>query len=140
MNSDTTASTLASCLFFLAKSPESQAKLRRLLDEALPTGYFGGDWAYEKIKEIKYMDDFIAETLRLKPALKVGVSRQTPARGIRIDEVYIPGDTDVVVPMETIQRDARYWPLADDFVPERWGERRDEMKTDQAPYMPFSLG
>lgn len=92
------------------------------------------------MKEIRPLDDFIAETLRLKPALKVGVSRQTPAAGLQIDEVRIPGDTDVVVPMEMIQRDARYWPSADDFVPERWGERRGEMKTDQAPYMPFSLG
>lgn len=92
------------------------------------------------IKEVKYLDSFIFETLRLKPALKVGGSRQTPASGITIDEVYIPGGVDVVVPMEMIQRDPRYWQQADEFVPERWDERRQDMATDQSPYMPFSLG
>lgn len=128
------------CLFFLAKYPEIQANLQGLLDEAFPTGYFGGGWAYEKVKEIKCIDYFISETLRLKPALKVGASRQTPPQGIQIDEVHIPGDTDVLVPMEMIQRDPRYWQLADEFLPERWGRRREELKTDQSPYMPFSLG
>lgn len=103
-------------------------------------GYYGFGWTYEKVKEIKYIDYFISETLRLKPALKVGASRQTPVRGVQIDEVHIPGDTDVILPMEMIQRDPRYWQLANEFLPERWGERRKELKTDQSPYMPFSLG
>lgn len=114
--------------------------MQSLLDEALPSGYYGGGWAYDKVKEVKYLDCFIYEALRLKPALKVGASRQTPAQGIQIDEMYIPGETDVIVPMEFIQRDPRYWQRADVFLPERWGEMRKELKTDESPYMPFSLG
>lgn len=106
----------------------------------MPMGYYGTGWDYDVVKKVKYLDSVIFETLRLKPALKVGGSRQTPAPGITIDEVYIPGGVDVVVPMEMIQQDTRYWQRADDFVPERWDEKREDMKTDQSPYMPFSLG
>jgi cytochrome P450 len=136
--SETTATTLASALFYLAKYQEKQKKLQALLDEAMPGGY--SEWSYEKIKSVSYVDDFISETLRLKPALLTGGARETPAKGIQIGETYIPGNTNVVVPISLIQRDERYWPQPNEFVPERFGERRDEMGTEKAPYLPFSLG
>lgn len=135
--SETTATTLANALYFLAKHPEKQAKLRKLIDEAV-AGY--GQWSYDKVKTVTYIDDWINETLRLRPALLVGGARVTPPSGIQIDEVFIPGDTNVLVPLELIHRDARWWQEADDFVPERFGARHVEMETSQAPYLPFSLG
>ncbi|KAH5581599.1 hypothetical protein HBI24_127250 [Parastagonospora nodorum] len=136
--SETTATTLASALFYLAKNPSTQKKLQAHLDRAMPGGY--SDWSYEKVKSVSYVDDFINETLRLKPALLTGGARETPAKGIQVGDVYIPGNTNVMVPIWLIQRDERYWPEADKFVPERFGERREEMGTDKAPYLPFSLG
>ncbi|EAT86220.2 hypothetical protein SNOG_06389 [Parastagonospora nodorum SN15] len=132
------ATTLASALFYLAKNPSTQKKLQAHLDRAMPGGY--SDWSYEKVKSVSYVDDFINETLRLKPALLTGGARETPAKGIQVGDVYIPGNTNVMVPIWLIQRDERYWPEADKFVPERFGERREEMGTDKAPYLPFSLG
>jgi cytochrome P450 len=125
-------------LFYLAKYPEKQTKLQGLLDRAMPGGY--SQWTYEKIKSISYIDDFINETLRLKPALLTGGPRETPAKGIQVGETYIPGNTNVVIPTWLIQRDTRWWQLPEVFVPERFGEKRAEMGTDQAPYLPFSLG
>jgi cytochrome P450 len=136
--SETTATTLASALYYLAKCPDKQKKLQHFLDQTMPNGY--GSWSYDKVKSVSYVDDFISETLRLKPALLTGGARETPAKGITIGETYIPGKTNVVVPISLIQRDARYWPEAEAFVPERFGERRKEMGTDKAPYLPFSLG
>jgi cytochrome P450 len=92
------------------------------------------------VKTVPYIDDWINETLRLRPALPNGGPRVTPPSGLQIDEVFIPGDTNVLVPVELIHRDPRYWPEADAFVPERFGERREEMGTASAPYLPFSLG
>jgi len=137
-SSETTATTLASALFYLAKNPSTQKKLQAHLDRAMPGGY--SDWSYEKVKSVSYVDDFINETLRLKPALLTGGARETPAKGIQVGDTYIPGNTNIMVPIWLIQRDERYWPEADKFVPERFGERREEMGTDKAPYLPFSLG
>ncbi|KAJ5211072.1 Cytochrome P450 [Penicillium cf. griseofulvum] len=61
-----------------------------------------------------------------------------PAEGIQVDEVYIPGDVNVFVPMQLIQTDERYHTDAKQFVPERWTERR-EMCSEGAPFFPFVL-
>ncbi|KAL1980003.1 hypothetical protein VTN96DRAFT_4825 [Rasamsonia emersonii] len=136
--SDTTGSTLATILFYLAKYPATMKKLLRLLDEAMPGG--AQDWSYEKVTSVTFIDDIINETLRLRPALLTGGYRVTPPGGIQVDEVYVPGDVNVFVLIQLIQTDERYYRDAQDFVPERWGERREEMGTDSAPFLPFSLG
>jgi cytochrome P450 len=136
--SETTATTLAGALFYLAKCPEKQKKLQQRIDQAIPGGY--SQWSYDKIKSVSYIDDFINETLRLRPALLTGGARETPAKGIQIDGEHIPGNTNVIIPVSLIQRDPRWWQQAEDFIPERFGEKRAEMDTDNAPYLPFSLG
>ncbi|KAK7718862.1 hypothetical protein SLS57_005972 [Botryosphaeria dothidea] len=135
--SETTATTLTSILYFLAKHPAVYRKLQSHVDAAIPTA---ADWTYEKVKSITYIDDIINETLRLKPALMTGGYRVTPPQGLQIDEQYIPGDTNVFVPVQLIQTDDRYWKRAAEFVPERFGEKRIEMETDGAPFIPFALG
>jgi cytochrome P450 len=136
--SDTTANTLANALYYLAKHPGKQRKLHTLLEEAFPQGY--KSWDYAKVKKISYIDDVINETLRLKPPLLQGALRETPPQGIHIGDVYIPGNVNVSVPYITIQRDARWWNLPNEFEPERWTERREELKTDDGPWLPFQLG
>jgi cytochrome P450 len=98
------------------------------------------DWTYEKVKAVTYLDDIINETLRLKPALLTGGYRVTPARGIQVDEIYIPGSTNVFVPTQLIQTDVRYYRDPLEYIPERYGERKEEMQTESAPYFPFSMG
>jgi len=136
--SETTASTLAAVLWYFVKYPAAYQKLQRLVDQAIPGGY--SDWTYEKAKSVTFIDDIINETLRLKPALLNGGVRVTPTKGIKVDEVYIPGDTNVFIPVQLIQTDPRYYKQGKEFVPERFGERRQEMGTDEAPFLPFSIG
>lgn len=98
------------------------------------------DWHYEKVKAITYLDDIIHETLRVRPALVSGGYRVTPPEGLQVDEQFIPGHVNVFVPAPTIHKDARYWKRPEEFLPERFGELREEMGTDGAPYIPFNLG
>ncbi|KAF2016965.1 cytochrome P450 [Aaosphaeria arxii CBS 175.79] len=136
--SDTFANVLACTLFYLAKDKDVQSKVRRLIDEALPDG--PASWSYDKIRKVTYIDDIVNETLRLKPPVISQPHRQTPARGLQIDEQYIPGNVNVTVPPILIMRDERWWKQPFEFIPERFGSRREEMGTDDAPYMPFGLG
>ncbi|RFU30754.1 hypothetical protein B7463_g5576, partial [Scytalidium lignicola] len=136
--SETTATTFASIIYFLCRYPAVLRKLQTYLDAAMPNGE--RDWSYEKIKAVTYLDDIINETLRLKPALLTGGYRVTPAKGIKVDEIYIPGNTNVFVPVQLIQTDARYYHDPLEFIPERFGERKEEMQMEGAPYFPFSLG
>lgn len=137
-NSDTTSNTLACILFYLAKDQVRQKKLQALIDQALPGSH--KSWDYEKVKSITYIDDIINEALRLKPPVLNIPPRETPPKGIQIGDVYIPGNINVMVPLVLIQRDPRWWKEANDFIPERWGERREEMGTAEAPFFPFGLG
>ncbi|KAF2645135.1 monooxygenase [Massarina eburnea CBS 473.64] len=137
--SETSATTIAYQLYYLAKCPDKQQKLREKLFEAMPGG--PSTWTHAALKNVPYLDDFINETLRLKPATVLGCQRETSEKGLRIDDdIYIPPHTTVMVPMQGIQTDPRYWPEADSFVPERWGERREEMGTDGAPFFAFCMG
>ncbi|KAK8137190.1 cytochrome P450 [Apiospora sp. TS-2023a] len=138
--SDTTSTVLTNTLYFLASNPGCYQKLQEQVDAALKAD--GGDGtavSHEKIKDVAYLDWLIQETLRLKPAVPSGVTRLTPPEGLQIDEVHIPGDTIVVVPMHSIQRDPRYWGGAEDAVsyrPERW----EDLSTEKAPWMAFNRG
>lgn len=125
-------------LYHLAKYPETQKKLQDLLDQAVPGGH--DEWTWDKVKNVTYLEDYVSETLRLKPALLLAAPRETPPGGLQIDEVHIPGNTNVLVPTAQLHRDPRYWRQAEEFIPERWSERRVEMGTDDAPYLPFALG
>lgn len=98
------------------------------------------DWSYETVREISFLDDIINETLRLKPALLTGYYRVTPPQGVQVDEVHIPGDINVFVPVQLIQRDPRYWPKPLEFIPERWSKQKGQLSTENAPFIPFSLG
>lgn len=98
------------------------------------------DWSYEKVKSVTYLDDIINESMRLKPPVITGGYRVTPPEGMQVDEVYIPGDVNVFVPFELIQTDERYWQQPLEFIPERWGERKVEMGTDETLFIPFSAG
>ena len=87
------------------------------------------------------MEAIINETLRLKPAVPSGQPRVTPPEGLQIDEVWIPGDGNVVVPQYILQRDNRNFPEGDKFVPERWLiENKKKMILNEQAYFPFQLG
>lgn len=112
-------------------------KLQHQLDEAMPNG--AREWSYDKLKTITYLDDIIQEALRLRPALMTGGVRVTPAEGIQVDEMYIPGDVNVFVPVQLIQTDERYYTDSKQFIPERWNEKKD-LCAEGAPFFPFALG
>jgi cytochrome P450 len=121
-------------LYFLTKYPTCYQKLQKLVKAEFPGGE--NDWTYERAKTIAYIDFIVQETLRLKPSIPAGLARLTPADGLQIDEITIPGDTIVSVPAHTIHRDERYWKNALEFIPERW----EDLSPDKTPWIPFTRG
>ncbi|KAK8107523.1 cytochrome P450 [Apiospora kogelbergensis] len=135
--SETTATTLAAVLFYLCKYPEIYRKLQADVDAALPASE---SWSYEKAKTVTFIDDLVNETLRLKPAIMSGGYRVTPPQGMQVDEHFIPGNTNVFVPTQLIQTDERYWPRGHEFIPERFSSKSSDLRNENAPFMPFTLG
>ncbi|EWY92019.1 hypothetical protein FOYG_08925 [Fusarium oxysporum NRRL 32931] len=73
------------------------------------------------------------------PPVPSGLQRMTPAEGLQVGDIFIPGDTIVTVPSYTVYRDERYFTAPNDFVPERW-MIKPEMVKDDSVFAPFSVG
>lgn len=136
--SETTATTMANVLLYLAKHFAVSTNPQSLLDEAMPSG--STEWDYNKIKTISFIDEIIHETLYLRTAVMTGGYRITPAQGTQVDGVHFPGDMSAFVPVQAIQTDERYYKQSREFIPKRWGERKQELQVEDAPFMSFSLG
>ncbi|KAF5618353.1 pisatin demethylase cytochrome P450 [Fusarium sp. NRRL 52700] len=94
---------------------------------------------HSSFSKLTYLQACIDETLRLFPPVPSGLQRMTPAEGLQVDDIFIPGDTIVTVPSYALYRDERYFTDPDDFVPERWITKPDMVK-DNSIFAPFSIG
>ena len=131
---------MANALHFLVTHRSEYERLQSTIDEVFPEG--DSTFDYEKIRNVPFLEGVINETLRLKPAVPSGQPRVTPAAGLQIDEFWIPGDVNVIVPQFVIQRDERYFHRASEFIPERWvvdGEMGSYDRKNDA-YFPFQIG
>lgn len=114
-------------------------KLQSQLDSIFPAG--DSSCIYDKVRDIPYLDAVINETLRLKPAVPSGQPRVTPPDGLQIDDVWIPGDINVITPQYVIQRDERNFPRGEEYVPERWlAEEKKTMILHEQAFFPFQIG
>jgi cytochrome P450 len=128
---------MAGFFYYLAAHPRVYRKLQGLLSEAFPDG--DGSYTAAAAVEIPYVDAIINETMRLQPPASINLTRTTPAQGLTIDGVYIPGDITVSVATYAIHRDPRYFARPLEFIPERWTEQPKLIK-DARAFIPFSIG
>ncbi|KAI1017281.1 hypothetical protein LB505_002027 [Fusarium chuoi] len=134
--SDTTSVTLACLFYLLATNQDACLQLQEEIDNLF---FSFSQPNYSKFSKLTYLQACIDETLRLFPPVPSGLQRMTPAEGLRVGDIFIPGDTIVTVPSYTLYRDERYFTAPDDFVPERW-TTRPEMVKDDSVFAPFSVG
>jgi cytochrome P450 len=85
------------------------------------------------------LESVINETMRLYPPVLFGSQRVTPPEGLRIGNVYIPGDIVVYMPTWQLHHDPRNFEKPDEFVPERWTSK-SEMIFNRGAFLPFLIG
>ena len=137
---DTTASLLGSFWHVVARKPEVWAKLQEevaMLNGEKPS--------FEKIKEMKYLNYCMKETLRLFPP--VPRNSRTAIRDTVLptgggpdgkSPVFVPAGTEVGYQVFTMHRRTDiYGPDAEDFVPERWENK--ELRPGWG-FLPFNGG
>ncbi|OTA00046.1 hypothetical protein A9Z42_0031070 [Trichoderma parareesei] len=135
---DTTAGTLSSLFYVLARRPDVWTKLQTEVNRL-----GGRSPTYSDIKGLKYLRQLIDETLRLYPPVPVlfRAANQTTTlpRGGGVD-----GKSPVLVPKGTViscstfslqRRQDVYGPDAEEFRPERW-----DHLTAHWNFLPFSAG
>ncbi len=129
---DTSTSTLSTAIYYLAKHPEWQERLRKQ-SMALPD-----QLSLDELEQLEQHTWVMDESLRLHPPLpfmpRVTVA-DTEFAGYHIPAGVLAGFAPLVV-----HRDPRYWTRPNTFDPERFSSERAEHKTHPYAFAPFGGG
>jgi len=132
---ETTASTLSSLSFCLAKNPEVQAKLVEEVDEVVEA--CDGKIDQESIKEMPFLEACIKETLRLLPP---GFrTDRTCVKDWEEDGLFIPKGMNLSIPVYVIHHDPSIWPEPETFQPERF-LKEEGSSIKPCSWLPFGGG
>lgn len=99
--SDTTAAAMTYVFYHLASDPTEVEKLRGELKTLMKPG---APFSVRDVQSAAHLNAVINESLRMHPPLPTGASRITPPEGITIDDVFVPGSTNVTVPQYALGR------------------------------------
>ena len=132
---ETTANLLMWAFYLLSQNPEAEARLHSEID-ALGSVTLGAS----DVARLPYTRAVIAETMRLYPPAWVVGRRALSA--YRIGDYTIPARAIILMSQWIVHRDARWWPDAGVFQPERWladGAASDPERP-KFSYFPFGAG
>ncbi len=137
--SETTATLLSGCTYYLLKNPEVYAKLTH---EILAAFSNEAEIRIDSTNRLPYLKAVLEESLRVYPPVPSALSRVVAPPGDTISGYFIPGGTMVGIPQHTAYHSSRNFTAPDAFIPERWlpehvGEYAGDRKS---AFMPFSAG
>ncbi|XP_027026676.2 cytochrome P450 3A40-like [Tachysurus fulvidraco] len=131
---ETSSSTLSFLFYNLSSNPETMKKLQKEIDETFPNK---AEVDYDTVMNMDYLDATVNESLRLYPvALRL---ERVCKKTVEINDLTIPKDTVVLIPIYALHRDPEFWPDPETFNPERFTKENKE-SIEQYAYMPFGLG
>ncbi len=133
---DTTANTLAWCIWLLYRHP---AALARATAEVRAVRAAGGPVTLEQLAQLDYVEACMHETMRLRP-----VAPFLPLQALKdtvVGDVAVPAGTVVISLMRHDSMDDGFVPEAQAFKPERWlGEDGLSPSSAKRISMPFGAG
>ncbi|XP_047516039.1 cytochrome P450 6B7-like [Pieris napi] len=132
---ETSSSATSFALHQLALNPDIQSKIQKEIDEVLAK--YDNKLCYDAISELIYLDMAFKEAMRLFPSLgflhrKCARRYTIPQLGITID----PG-VNIIIPIQAIQTDEKYFDNAKEFRPERFADGKN---INKYAYLPFGDG
>lgn len=132
---ETTATLLTYAFYFLTKYQEVYKKLQAEVDSVLGSSK---TITLDHIEKLIYIQAVIKETLRLKGP--VYALRRISIEDTQLGEYSIPKTLRVLLLIDALHRDSKYWENPNDFIPERWFKIDDAKARSDGYYMPFSAG
>ena len=143
--SDTTATTLSACMFYLLRHPDVLQTLRQELESN-----FGSlqdiNYTGTRLGSLPYLRAIIDESMRLVPPVGGHLGRDVTEPGIMIDDFFYPPGATIGVPMYALHHNSEYYPDPFAFKPERWivneksGVTKEMVDRAQSAFCPFSIG
>lgn len=130
---ETTALTLAWCLYLLDQHPDVKEKVRAEAREVCGDGE--PDW--EQAQKLVYTRRVIQETMRLYPPIWAFI--RTAAEDDEIDGIEIKAGDSVVMCSYAVHHDPKYWTDPEKFNPDRFAPDRMKARAKYS-YLPFAAG
>ncbi|XP_044261850.1 cytochrome P450 6k1-like [Tribolium madens] len=133
---DTTSLTITFALYELALNTDIQDRLREDIRKHHDAH---GDFTYEAIQDMKYLDMVLCETLRKYPLTNF-LNRECETKytfeesGLTIDK-----GTSILIPVAGLHYDEEYFPNPEKFDPERFSDE-NKSKIVAYTYLPFGDG
>jgi cytochrome P450 len=135
--SDTVAAMLTYTTMHLACNSRVTERLQAEIDEYVACE--GKDLKFEAVSlsKLPYLNAVISEVLRMHPPVPAALQRKPPTEGLWIEDMFVPADTIVQIPMNSVHRgefirvvrrgtrgadhpDSRSSSKPNEFIPERW--------------------
>ncbi|GLH01481.1 Cytochrome P450 4e3 [Gryllus bimaculatus] len=132
---ETSATTISYALFEIAQHKDVQDKLRKELQNATSDG----DFSYETLHGLKYLDMVMQETLRKYPPLPFLDRKCSKAYTLPGTDVTLEAGSRIMVPLHALQMDPEYHPNPKKFDPERFSEENKKNIINYT-HMPFGEG
>lgn len=116
---ESTSAAMLWGVYALCKHPEVQNFLREEMQASHGSAAVSSTDDAEKIHSLPYLNAFVNEVLRFYPSVPVTLRRSVC--DTTIDDIFIPADTALALPIRAINHDVRQWgPDANEFNPARW--------------------
>ena len=131
---DTTGWTLTYVLFLLGHHPEVQEKVQEEIDSFFNSFEKESDITIDSLKELKYLEAVIKETLRLYTPIPL-VTRQID-QDLHLNQFVIPAGAQIGLGLSQLHRNPEYWSEPARFKPERF----IDFKAHPYTFIPFSAG
>lgn len=135
---ETSSTEISFALFELAKHQTLQLRLRNEIKQMLIKTK--GQLIYDDIYQMEYLDMVVKETMRLYPSVPFLERICVNENGYKLDSgVTIPNGMEVIIPIYSLQRDAKYFDDPLTFDPERFSPKNIKSMVSNT-YAPFGIG
>ncbi|KAI6349332.1 hypothetical protein MCOR25_010676 [Pyricularia grisea] len=129
--SDSTASTMQSFFWHCLSDPRVREVLLDEIDSAVAAGRIppSGNIGWNEAQTLSYFQACLKETMRMRPAVGLNITRHVPPEGAELDGHFFRGGTRVAVNGWVLHRDKGvFGDDAKEFRPERWLEDAENAK------------
>ncbi|XP_013186352.1 cytochrome P450 6B2 [Amyelois transitella] len=133
---ETSSNSTSMTLHLLAYNPDEQKKVHEDIDKALAK--HNNKLSYDAIRDMPYLEMAFKEAMRILPAL--GYVSRLCSRDYTFEELGLTIDKEVrvVIPIQALHMDPKYWDEPEEFKPERFLPENAEKTKDV--YLPFGIG
>lgn len=141
---DTTAMSISWTIYMLGLHVDIQDKIRHELDKVLGPINLNGDESLnekisiEQLKELKYLDRVIKESLRMWPSIPF-VARQMTEDIVVGNKYLVPKGSTCMIFTHALHNNPKYYPKPEIFDPDRFLPENSIARHPFA-YIPFSAG